>query len=81
MLNTLPDSNQMAFEIYTKKLPFDPHVLYIVTTDMFFGGSKIPTSFLCRTPKGAFIPTLVLIGQEGSEKKSFEKLLTTTDAK
>ena len=31
------------FEIYAKKLPSDPNVLFFVTAAMFFDGSKIPT--------------------------------------
>ena len=42
---------------------------------MFFDGSNIPTSVLCKIPQGTFIPTLVPIGQAVSEEKGFGKLL------
>ena len=58
-----------------EKLLSGPYVLFSVTAAMFFDGSKITTSVLCTIPQGTFIP----IGQVVSEKKSFEKLLTTTD--
>ena len=49
----------------------DPTVLFLVTVAMFFSGSKMPTSVLCRIFLKTFIPNLVLVGQVMSEVKSF----------
>ena len=38
---------------------------------MFFDGLKMPTSVLCRIPKGTFVPCLVSIGQVVSEENIF----------
>ena len=70
--------NLTVLEIYAKLLS-DPYVLFLVTANMFFDGSKIPTSVLCTILQGTFIPSLVSIGQVVSEEKIFEILLTTTD--
>ena len=59
-------------DIYDK-IPSDPYVLFLVTTVIFFNGSKIPTSVLCRIPKGTFMPSFVPIGQVVSEEKLFER--------
>ena len=61
-----------------QKLLSDPYVQFLVTAAIFFNGTKIPISVLCRISQGKFILSLVQIGQVVSEKKSFEKLLTIT---
>ena len=40
---------------------------------MFFDGTKIPTSVLCRIPHGIFTPSLVPIGQERNKIKNSKK--------
>ena len=52
-----------------EKLLSDTYVPFLVTVAMFFDGSKIPTSVLCKIPKGTFIPSLVPIGQVVTEEK------------
>ena len=88
MLNTFTLCQNLAipncFADICEQLLSDPYVLFLVTVAMFFNGSKIPTSVLCRLPQGTFIPIFVPIDQMVSEKKSFEKLFTMrtmTDAK
>ena len=76
MLNTFSPFGDIC-----EKLLSDPYVLILVMAAMFSDRSKIPMTVLCRIPQGTFIPSLVTIGQVVSEKKSFEKLLTTTDTK
>ena len=55
-----------------EKLLSDLFVLFLVTMAMFFDGSKIPTSVLCRIPQGILIRSLVPMGQIVSEEKIFE---------
>ena len=45
---------------------------FLVTVAMFFHGSKIPTTVLCKVPQGTFKQSLVLIGQVVLEEKIFE---------
>ena len=61
-----------------EKLQSDPYVLFLITVAMFFDKTKIPTSVLCRTNQGTFIPSLILMCQVVSEEKSFVQLLMTT---
>ena len=85
MLNTFTPCQNLAklngFGDVCEKLLSDTYVLFLVTAVMFFDRSQNPTSVLCKIPQETFIPRLVPIGQVVSEEKSFEQLLTTTDAK
>ena len=65
----------MVLEKYAKNycLTLMFYILFLVTAAIFFNGSKIPTSVLCRKPKETFTPSLVPIGQAVSEEKIFER--------
>ena len=56
-----------------EKLLSDPYVLFLATTAMFFDGSKIPTSVLCRILLETFVPSLVPVGQVMSKEKILKK--------
>ena len=57
--------------IITEKLHFDAYVLFLVTADIFFNRSKIPTFLLSRINQETFISSLVPIGQVASKEKIF----------
>ena len=61
-------------EISTKNYCLTPYVLFLVMAAIFFEESKIPAPILRRISQRTFILSLVPIGQEVSEKKSFERV-------
>ena len=56
-----------------KKLLSDLHVLFLVRAAMFFDGSKISKSVLCRIPQGTLVSSLVSNDEVVSEEKIFER--------